>query len=66
MRREAFPDICVCCGRVVPEGTQICWCCEHHSQDIHANVRRSNTGSRLLRRLMGVQMPASKLRIIFR
>ena len=66
MRREACPDICVCCGRVVPEGTQICRCCEHHSQDIHVNVRRSNAGSRLLRRLMGVQRPASKLRIISR
>ena len=22
-------DRCVCCGKIVPEGRQICWKCEH-------------------------------------
>ena len=21
-------ESCICCGRQVPEGRQICWCCE--------------------------------------
>ncbi|MCD7956964.1 MAG: hypothetical protein LUG93_14700 [Lachnospiraceae bacterium] len=28
-RKETYPDICVCCGRPVPEGRMICWICEH-------------------------------------
>ncbi|MCD7956288.1 MAG: hypothetical protein LUG93_11185 [Lachnospiraceae bacterium] len=28
-REEVRPDICVCCGRPVPEGRMICWNCEH-------------------------------------
>ncbi len=27
--RETFPDICVCCGNPVPEGTMVCWDCTH-------------------------------------
>lgn len=27
--RETFPDICVCCGAPVPEGTMVCWKCEN-------------------------------------
>ena len=25
-------DICVCCGKPVPEGRQICWECEHKEE----------------------------------
>lgn len=27
--KENFPDICVCCGALVPEGVMVCWNCEH-------------------------------------
>lgn len=30
-KKEIFPDICVCCGKPVPEGRMICWSCEHGS-----------------------------------
>lgn len=26
---QMSPDICVCCGKEVPEGRQVCWECEH-------------------------------------
>lgn len=33
MRKEVYPDICVCCGDTVPEGMQICWSCERTSEN---------------------------------
>ncbi|MCD8375056.1 MAG: DUF2116 family Zn-ribbon domain-containing protein [Oscillospiraceae bacterium] len=27
--RETLPDLCVCCGAPVPEGTMVCWDCQH-------------------------------------
>jgi C1A family cysteine protease len=26
---------CVCCGEIVPEGTMVCWNCEHNAPDDH-------------------------------
>ncbi len=31
-RKETYPDICVCCGRPVPEGRMICWVCEQETK----------------------------------
>lgn len=27
--RDTYPDQCVCCGRPVPEGRMVCFCCEN-------------------------------------
>lgn len=27
-------DRCVCCGKIVPEGRQICWNCENHTKTL--------------------------------
>lgn len=35
-KQVVINDICVCCGRPVPEGRQICWACEHMEFDDHA------------------------------
>lgn len=28
-------DRCVCCGEIVPEGTMVCWNCEHNALGDH-------------------------------
>ncbi|MCC8050506.1 MAG: hypothetical protein LIP10_07595 [Clostridiales bacterium] len=33
-KKETYPDICVCCGRPVPEGRMICWNCEHEFDEV--------------------------------
>lgn len=33
------PSLCVCCGQPVPEGRQICWCCE---QILYKDVREAS------------------------
>lgn len=40
-------DRCMVCGEIVPEGRQICWCCEHHTKDYHCVI-------------CGKEMPAPK------
>ena len=27
-------NYCVCCGEIIPEGRQVCWRCEHGSDNI--------------------------------
>ncbi|MCD7884097.1 MAG: hypothetical protein LUI87_10425 [Lachnospiraceae bacterium] len=36
--KETWPDICVCCGKPVPEGRMICWCCEHEFDETKMNA----------------------------
>lgn len=28
--RKADADRCICCGRIIPEGTWLCYTCLHH------------------------------------
>lgn len=35
-------DTCVCCGKYVPEGRQICYLCEHDVIDIQNNLKKAN------------------------
>ncbi|MEE1303001.1 MAG: hypothetical protein UHD64_09500 [Bacteroidales bacterium] len=34
-------DRCVCCGEIVPEGTMVCWNCEHNILDNHNTLTQS-------------------------
>lgn len=40
-KKEVLPDICVCCGRPVPEGRMICWSCENEFYEDKAAIKKN-------------------------
>lgn len=47
---ETYSDICVCCGKPVPEGRMVCYSCETESSKLAPSIP-SNSISRIKKML---------------
>lgn len=49
-------ETCVCCNEIIPEGTMVCWTCEHSMDDVKQKVENETKNNGIwknLRKLFG-------------